>query len=130
MVEWSCNKFNVPLLVQLQVRKRVNQDSWKVEIYEDEKGRYPFEEWRATLDAKTRARIIARIDRVKEGNFGDRKSLSDGLYELRLFFGPGYRIYYATIGKRIVLLLAGGSKKSQFRDIQTARAFWNRYRTE
>ena len=104
----------------------MSQSPWEVRIYEDETGRYPFEEWRSTLDAKVRARVVARINRIREGNFGDCKSLGQGLYELRLFFGAGYRIYYAKIGQQVILLLAAGDKKSQSKDIKIARALLSR----
>ena len=105
------------------------QSQWEVRVYEDEKGRYPFEEWRLSLDAKTRARVSARINRIRGGNFGDRKSLGQGLYELRFFFGAGYRVYYATLGQKVILLLSGGDKKSQSKDIKMAREMWDRYQS-
>lgn len=70
-----------------------------------------------------------RIRRVASGNFGDHKAVGEGVYELRLFFGSGYRIYYALAGTRIVLLLAGGDKKGQSRDIEKAKGFWTRYKS-
>lgn len=81
-----------------------------------------FRAWFESLrDQSTRRRILARIDRLATGNFGDHKALGDGLSELRLFFGAGYRIYYTQRGQQIILLLTGGDKSSQSRDIQNAR---------
>lgn len=71
-------------------------------------------------DKVTRARILHRLDALTMGSFGDHKALAANLFELRLFFGPGYRIYYTIKGKEIVLLLTGGDKSTQERDIAKA----------
>ena len=71
-----------------------------------------------------------RLDRVSLGNFGDRKSLEEGIFELRFQFGAGYRIYFGLQGNRIVILLAGGSKKTQSKDIRIARRLWKAYQQE
>ena len=82
-----------------------------------------FDEWVAGLKDKTAAnRIMTRIYRIENGNFGDHKDLGSALFELRLFFGPGYRMYYTIKGSNIVLLLLGGDKSSQKKDIKNARA--------
>jgi len=82
-----------------------------------------FAEWRAGLrDTVARKRIGARIDRLAFGNFGDAKAVGDKLFELRLDFGPGYRIYFVRDGDTVVILLCGGDKSSQQRDIDKARA--------
>jgi putative addiction module killer protein len=84
-------------------------------------GRDVFGEWLAELnDNRTRAKIIARIDRLQAGNFGDCKSLRGGLFELRINWGPGYRVYYAMIGRTCVLLLCTGDKRKQSSDIKRA----------
>jgi putative addiction module killer protein len=75
-------------------------------------------------DARTQANIAIRIDRLAAGNFGDRKPLRQGVCELRIDWGPGYRIYYAMIGKEIVLLLCGGNKKKQSSDISRALEYF------
>jgi len=72
-------------------------------------------------DTVARARIAKRIDRLARGNFGDAKSVGDGVSELRFDFGPGYRIYYTRRGNVVVILLCGGDKHSQARDIDRAR---------
>ena len=92
-----------------------------------------FGEWLAELnDVKARARIAVRIDRLASGNFGDAKSIGGGLRELRIDFGPGYRVYYGMTGTAVVLLLCGGDKRKQSSDIKRARAYWKDYekRTE
>ncbi len=73
-------------------------------------------------DHRARARIAARIDRVIEGNSGDVKAVGDGVSELRIAYGPGYRVYFTRRGSRLVILLCGGDKSSQRRDIRTAKA--------
>ncbi len=81
-----------------------------------------FDKWLKGLkDRTTRNKVLARIDRVQNGNFGDFKSLGNNLFELRLFFSGGLRIYYTIRNHQVVLLLNGGSKSSQSRDIEKAR---------
>jgi len=77
--------------------------------------------WLASLeDLKARARIAARLDRLSLGNFGDCKALREGVSELRIDWGPGYRVYYAMLGRTCVLLLCGGDKRRQASDIKRA----------
>ena len=73
------------------------------------------------------ARIRARIDRIEEGNLGQYKALNMGLFELKFNFGPGYRVYFAVDGDVVILLLSGGDKGSQRRDIENARKYWTDY---
>ena len=81
-----------------------------------------FDQWLAGLrDAKGKARILARLESVRLGNLGDSRSLGGGLHELRVFAGPGYRVYFAPRGKIVIVLLCGGDKSSQQRDIVRAR---------
>lgn len=82
-----------------------------------------FGQWLAALrDIRGKVKILARLERAEEGNFGDVKPLGDGLYEMRVHYGPGYRIYYTQQGNIVYLLLTGGDKSSQKRDIALARA--------
>lgn len=82
-----------------------------------------FGQWLAALrDLKGKVKIIARLERAAQGNFGDAKSLGGGLHEMRVPFGPGYRIYYTQRGEIVYLLLVGGDKSSQSRDMAKARA--------
>jgi putative addiction module killer protein len=82
-----------------------------------------FTEWMADLaDVRARARIVARIERLAFGLFGDAKQVGDGVSELRIDYGPGYRVYYAQRGKDLVILLCGGDKRRQSADIKTAQA--------
>ena len=101
----------------------------EIRRYLTEAGRDVFGEWMAGLkDARTRAKIVARIDRLAVGNFGGCKALGGGLLELKIDWGPGYRVYYALIGKECVLLLAGGDKRRQSSHIDRARNYLEDYR--
>jgi putative addiction module killer protein len=85
----------------------------KLQVYESPEGKQPFTDWLSSIKDKTvKKRIIDRLDRIRFGNFGDRKCVGDDIYELRLHFGTGYRIYYGQIGDIIVLLLCGGDKST------------------
>lgn len=110
--------------------KSMNQRQWVIQKYVDDGGNCPFDEWFEALDTQTQVRIDVRLDRVSLGNFGDRKLVGEGVYELRFFFGPGYRIYYGLVERRLVLLLVGGSKKRQNKDIQVAQQLWAAYQRE
>jgi len=80
-----------------------------------------FAKWLDGLsDIRARARILARIDRLADGNPGDVKSVGEGVSEMRIDYGPGYRVYYVVRGRELIILLAGGDKSSQPRDIKTA----------
>ncbi|MBU1239638.1 type II toxin-antitoxin system RelE/ParE family toxin [Myxococcota bacterium] len=100
---------------------------FKIELleYVTEDGHNPFHKWLNLLkDRVVRARIRVRLNRVRLGNFGDCKSVGKGVSELRVDYGPGYRVYFGKTDTTIVLLLCGGSKKSQSKDIQNAHEFW------
>jgi putative addiction module killer protein len=99
-----------------------------LEIYRNESGVEPFTEWLESLnDSRARYRIVVRLDRVELGNLGDHRVLDAGLFELRFDFGPGYRVYCGEVDDRIVLLLCGGDKGTQRRDIHKARDYWKDY---
>ena len=99
-----------------------------VRYYITKAGKDVVDEWIAGLaDDSAEARIMARIERLSSGNFGDRKSLGGGLFELRIDIGPGYRIYYSMIGRTCVLLLCGGDKRKQSADIRRARGYFDDY---
>lgn len=97
-------------------------------VYEDERGKEPFTEWLYGLqDVIGRKRILARLSRLKQGNFGDCETVGEGVSELRLFFGAGYRVYFGEHNQQIVVLLCGGDKASQSSDIKQAKIFWQEY---
>jgi putative addiction module killer protein len=101
-----------------------------IEIYQDEAGYSPFAEWFQSIkDKKAQTLITARISRAALGNFGDWKALqgTKGLCELRIQYGPGFRIYYSVIGNRIVLLLAGSTTQRQDREIENATQHLSNY---
>lgn len=101
---------------------------YEIKILELEDGSRPFVDWYGSLkDVVTRARVRARLDRLSHGNPGDFRNLGS-INELKLDFGPGYRIYYAISGKTIVVLLGGGDKSAQQRDIDKARERWEKYK--
>jgi putative addiction module killer protein len=103
-------------------------DARRVNIFVARSGRSPFEQWMRSLrDKQTKARILTRVDRVRLGNFGDCESVGGGVYELRIHFGPGYRVYFGLDGENIVLLLCGGDKSTQVRDIESAKDYWREY---
>jgi len=96
-----------------------------LEIYKDNNGDEPLIDWIESIkDIITRARIRNRLRRIELGNFGDHKSVGGGVFELRLVFGPGYRVYFGKVDNVIVLLLCGGDKKSQVKDIELAKKYW------
>ena len=98
------------------------------EIREYSEGtRSPFAEWFNELDAVTAARVDRYVRRLESGNFGAAKVLGEGVSELRLDFGPGYRVYFGRDGKTLIMLLGGGSKRRQDADITSAVARWKRY---
>ena len=93
--------------------------------YTDAAGEKPFRKWLYGLrDRAVFARISTRIERVELGNLGDHESVGNGVMELRIHYGSGYRVYYAFAGKQIVLLLIGGDKSTQKKDILTALSYW------
>jgi putative addiction module killer protein len=101
----------------------------EIRRYVTSRGRDVFGEWLAKVkDARTQAKIAIRIDRVAAGNVGDCKQLQGGICELRIDWGPGYRVYYAMLGKASLLLLAGGDKSKQSADIERALVYWNDYK--
>ncbi len=101
--------------------------NYEVLVYRDRSGQSPYLDWLDALDRKTRQRILDRAARLKWGQFGDFKALDGGVYELRLFFGPGYRVYFGEHKGKMILLLSGGDKSTQKRDIKTAKELWKNY---
>lgn len=101
----------------------------EIRIYQTQEKDCPFENWLDNLsDINAKARILQRIDRIEAGNFGDCESVGDGVHELRIDHGPGYRIYFSNDGKYLVILLCGGTKRRQKKDIKQAKAYWKDYK--
>ena len=104
-------------------------EEFHIDVYETSTGKLPYSEWENSLSGRGRAIITTRLIRIRQGNFGDCKPIkgTHGVYEFRIDFGPGYRIYYGMKGKKIILLLCGGDKETQNKDIQKAKTFWEDY---
>lgn len=97
-------------------------------VYRTREGRLPFDEWlRELRDTHAVARVLARIGRVRRGNLGDSKPVGEGVSELRVDYGPGYRVYLGQQGQTLVILLCGGDKRTQERDIRQAQQYWSDY---
>jgi putative addiction module killer protein len=100
----------------------------ELRLYKTNDGKIPFADWFDALrDIKTQAIINKRLDRVRLGNFGDCKSVGSGVFELRIDYGSGYRVYFGQVGLTVVLLLCGGDKSTQNRDIEIAKEYWLDY---
>ena len=101
----------------------------EVRYYEDQGGKLPFRDWFDSLkDKRTQAKIQARLDRLRLGNFGYCEAVGEGVTELKIDYGPGFRVYFGQVGSQLVILLCGGDKDSQRRDIRLARKYWADYR--
>ncbi len=100
-----------------------------IRIYRDQNGRVPYTKWLESIrDSSVLSDIERRIDRLAAGNPGNFKYLGNKVYELKLDFGPGYRIYYGYDGLNIVLLLCGGDKSTQQKDVAKAKKYWKIYK--
>ena len=99
----------------------------EVREYRLENGDSPYRIWLNGLDKMVKARVQARIFRFESGNIGDTKSVGEGVYEARFFFGSGFRLYFGIDGKKIIILLIGGDKKTQSRDIVKAKSYLKNY---
>lgn len=100
-----------------------------IEYYQTKNGKCPFEDWiRSFKDKTTKMRILKRIERLEEGHYGEYKKLTDELFELKLQFGKGYRVYYSDIDNKLVLFLTGGDKHKQSDDIKKAIEYLNDYK--
>ncbi len=97
--------------------------------YEGEDGSHPYSKWFASLDVQAALKVRTAIARMENGNFSNVKPVGQGVSEYRLDFGPAYRIYFARDGDKLVILLGGGTKKRQSRDIDAAKDLWKAYKT-
>jgi putative addiction module killer protein len=96
--------------------------------YLDAAGRSPVRRWFDRLDANASAKVTFAITRISQGNLSNTKAVGSGVFEFKIDFGPGYRLYFGRDGERIVILLGGGTKKRQHRDIEAAIANWRDYK--
>lgn len=100
----------------------------EIRTYQLEDGRVPFALWMDNLkDKRAKAKILVRLDRISLANFGDTKSVGNGVSELRVNEGKGYRVYFGRKGNEVVLLLCGGDKSTQQKDIKLAKQYWRNY---
>ena len=95
--------------------------------YRAASGFVPFQAWIDSLDKQAAYAVAARVNRISTGHFGDWKRVGDGVVELRIDFGPGYRVYFGRDGATVVILLCGGIKRSQTADIKQAKRNWKDY---
>lgn len=103
---------------------------YPTEIYQTESGHRPFSEWLNLIkDKKTEATLRIRIKRLEQGNFGNCEPVGEGISELKIYLGPGYRIYFGKIGKKCVLLLCGGHKGKQTQDIAKAKEYFEDFKS-
>lgn len=96
--------------------------------YETSEGDCPFRDWLESLSSLLTARIEARLKRIAFGNLGDVKPVGGGVSEIRMRFGSGYRVYFSQFGNTVVVLLCGGDKGSQRKDIERAKAYWSDFK--
>jgi len=100
----------------------------QIVFYRDDKGKEPFTDWLNLLrDHAGRRRTLVRLRRLEQGNYGDCSPIGEGLSELRLFFGSGYRVYFGEDAGNIIVILCGGDKSSQNKDITYAKSCWKEY---
>ena len=103
----------------------------QVEVFKTPAGWVPFIDWlRGLRDQRARQKIQARIDRLSLGNLGNSRSVGEGVQELKIDYGPGYRVYFGQHGEKLVILLCGGDKGTQDEDIEKAKEFWKAYKEE
>lgn len=101
---------------------------FEIRRYRTASGDEPFTDWLSDLpDRQARARILARLERLEVGNLGDCKFLRHGVSELRVDWGPGYRVYFGRDGRTVIVLLCGGDKRKQDADIKRAAELWQEY---
>lgn len=102
-----------------------------IQIYRITHDVEPYVAWLSALpDRQAKARIVVRVNRMAGGNLGDVKPVGEGVWEARIDHGPGYRLYYAQAGRRLILLLIGGDKRTQQSDIAKAHGYWNNWQIQ
>jgi putative addiction module killer protein len=101
----------------------------QIDFYVTRNGEAPFEQWLNGLrDRRARARIDTRLARVRLGNLGETRDVGEGVHELKIDYGPGYRLYFGNAGTSLLLLLCGGDKSTQEADIKRAKKYWSDYK--
>jgi putative addiction module killer protein len=105
-----------------------NKMGYQIVEYISEADKNPFQDWFFNLDARAAAKVTTALVRLENGNTSNAKSVGNGVYEYKINFGPGYRVYFGYDGKTLFILLAGGTKKHQSRDIEIAKPNWVDYK--
>jgi len=100
----------------------------EIRYYVTASGQQPFADWFAQLEAVARAKVTLALVRLEQSNLSNVKTVGEGVFEYRIDFGPGYRLYFGRDGKTLVILLTGGTKKRQQRDIEAAHTYWQGYK--
>ncbi len=100
----------------------------KISEYIDEKDKSPYAVWHDHLNARAAAKVSTALYRLEQGNFSNAKGIGGGILEYKIDFGPGYRIYFGKDGDNLLIILGGGTKKRQHRDIAAAKAYWQDYK--
>ena len=100
----------------------------EIREYLDDRGKSPYAVWHDRLEARAAAKISKGLYRLEQGNFSNAKGVGGGIFEYKIDFGPGYRIYFGKDGASVVIILGGGTKKRQRKDINTAKAYWQDYK--
>lgn len=100
----------------------------EVREYLDDRGNSPYAKWFDQLTVPAAVKVATALHRMEQGNFSNVKGVGAGVYEYRIDFGPGYRVYFGKDGERLVILLAGGTKKRQAVDITAAKVYWQDYK--
>jgi len=100
----------------------------EIKEYLDGQGRSPYARWFNGLNAQAAAKIVTALSRIEQGNLTNAKGVGGGVYEHRIDFGPGYRVYFGKDGESVVILLGGGTKKRQQKDIEAAQTLWQDYK--
>ena len=104
---------------------------YEIQTYRTDDDLEPYIAWLSALpDHQAKARIVVRVNRMAGGNLGDVKPVGSGVWEARIDYGPGYRLYYAQAGRRLILLLIGGDKRTQQSDIAKAHGYWNNWQMQ
>lgn len=100
----------------------------EVTNYLDEQGGNPFDDWFHEIEFRAATKVTTALTRMSQGNFSNAKGVGEGVFEYRINYGPGYRLYFGKEGEKVVILLAGGTKKKQQRDIEIAHERWADYK--
>ena len=100
----------------------------EIREYTDQEGGSPYAKWFNRLNAPAAAKVVAALVRMEQGNLSNTKSVGAGVFECRVDFGPGYRVYFGKDGDTLIILLGGGTKKRQQKDIQVAQTIWKEYK--